>query len=383
MPKYKFANIARNSTEKRSPTTEDMNTYIGLEHLDSDSIHVTRWGSAVPIKGDKSIMRKGDVLFGKRNAYLRRTAIAPHDGLFSAHGMILRPNENVVNARLFPFFLSSSAFYDQAIRISIGSLSPTINWRDLAELEFNIPPMVDQAALAELLWAFDAAKEAYKRLLSMTDELVKSQFIEMFGDPVMNSMRWGKAPLVDVADIVSGITKGRKTSGEQLFSVPYMRVANVKDGYIDLAEIKTIEATATEIERYQILMDDILMTEGGDPDKLGRGAIWTSPLDCCIHQNHIFRVRLNKKQVNPTYFAEYLRQPIAKEYFLFCAKQTTGIASINMTQLKALPTLLPPLFLQARFADFVRQADKSKFAIQQSLEKLERCRNALMEKAFG
>ena len=127
MPKFRFEDIAINITQKKKPTSDDMKTYVGLEHLDSGSLSVTRWGSNVPIKGEKLIMQKGDILFGKRNAYLRRASIAPHDGLFSAHGMVLRPNERVVSRKLFPFFICSDYFFDAAIRISIGSLSPTIN----------------------------------------------------------------------------------------------------------------------------------------------------------------------------------------------------------------------------------------------------------------
>ena len=99
MAKYRFDQIAINCKDKAKAEEIDISTYIGLEHLDSGSLRVSRWGSAVPIKGDKIIMKKGDVLFGKRNAYLRRAAIAPHDGAFSAHGMVFRPKEEMCQQR--------------------------------------------------------------------------------------------------------------------------------------------------------------------------------------------------------------------------------------------------------------------------------------------
>ena len=177
MAKYRFDEIAINCKDKVKPADIDISTYVGLEHLDSGSLTVTRWGSEVPIKGDKLVMHKGDVLLGKRNAYLRRAAIAPHDGAFSAHGMVLRPREEVVDKDFFPLFIASDYFFDEAIRISVGSLSPTVNWKDLREVEFELPPKKEQAALAKVLWAINRTKEAYKALLSKTDELVKSQFI--------------------------------------------------------------------------------------------------------------------------------------------------------------------------------------------------------------
>ena len=200
-----------------------------------------------------------------------------------------------------------------------------------------------------------------KQQLLILDELVKSRFIEMFGDMFLNTMNWPEVKLNLIADIVSGITKGRKIKEDKLFEVPYMAVSNVKDGYIDWTTVKTILATSTEIKQYRLMPEDVLMTEGGDPDKLGRGAIIHNPPKDCIHQNHIFRVRLKQNFLLPEYMAQYLQHQRSKIYFLKCAKQTTGIASINMRQLSALPILMPPIELQNEFTSFIGQTNKSKF----------------------
>ena len=178
MAKYRFKQIAFNCTEKKKPVEEDRFTYLGLEHLDSGSLWVTRFGSEVAPVGEKLVMHKGDVLFGKRRAYQKKVAIAPFDGIFSAHGMVLRPKEDVIAKDFFPLFISSDYFLDTAIKISVGSLSPTINWRDLKELEFELPDMDTQRKLAKVLWSINDTMEAYKKLIAATDELVKSQFIE-------------------------------------------------------------------------------------------------------------------------------------------------------------------------------------------------------------
>jgi len=200
-----------------------------------------------------------------------------------------------------------------------------------------------------------------KQQVKELDNLVKSRFIELFGDMLLNNMAWPEAQLCTLADVVSGITKGRKLRDTELFEVPYMAVSNVKDGYIDWTTVKTILASKQEIEQYRLMPYDVLMTEGGDPDKLGRGAVIINPLKNSIHQNHIFRVRLNTEIVLPIFFSYYLQQQKAKRYFLGCAKQTTGIASINMKQLRALPVLLPSMELQIEFATFVEQTDKLKY----------------------
>ena len=175
--KYAFKDIAFNSTEKRIPVEEDRLTYIGLEHLDSRKLAISRFGSDVPLKGEKLVMKKGDILFGKRNTYLKRVAIAPFDGLFSAHGMVLRPNEEVISKEFFPFFLSSDYFLDEAIRISVGSLSPTVNWKDLRDLEFDIPDFNRQHELAQFLSAANKLRESYEKMIVAIDEMVKSQYL--------------------------------------------------------------------------------------------------------------------------------------------------------------------------------------------------------------
>ena len=251
------------------------------------------------------------------------------------------------------------------------------------DLSFYLPPLEEQRRIAALLDKVSDLIAKRQAQLDKLDLLVKARFVEMFGDPVLNPMKWPEQPLENMADIVSGITKGRKTKETELIEVPYMAVSNVKDGYIDWTTVKTILATKAEIEQYRLLPDDVLMTEGGDPDKLGRGAIIQKPLENCIHQNHIFRVRLDENILLPSYFAEFLQHQKAKQYFLKCAKQTTGIASINMRQLKGLPTFVPPLDMQSEFKGYIEEVEMLRYRISCSLERLETLKKALMQQYFG
>lgn len=177
--RYRFEDIAINSTEKKKPAPADKDVYLGLEHLDSGSLELTRYGSEVAPIGEKLIMKKGDVLFGKRRAYQKKVAVAPFDGIFSAHGMVLRPKEAVIDRGFFPLFISSDYFLDAAVKISVGSLSPTINWRDLKELTFHLPPLEEQQRIAAILWAGIETRNAYKELLALTEQLVKSRFLKL------------------------------------------------------------------------------------------------------------------------------------------------------------------------------------------------------------
>ena len=290
------------------------------------------------------------------------------------------PTSKVLPDYLYYFLQSKKDIFVQS---SVGGAQPNISAGYLKRFPFDIIPVESQRKIISALDSVSTLISLRKQQLAKLDELVKARFVEMFGDMLLNPLEWPETQLESMADIVSGITKGRKTQNAELIEVPYMAVSNVKDGYIDWTTVKTIMATQSEINQYRILSNDVLMTEGGDPDKLGRGAIIQEPLKNCIHQNHIFRVRLDRSIVLPEFFAEYLQHQKAKRYFLGCAKQTTGIASINMKQLRALPVLLPPIDSQEIFADFIGQMRQKKLTIQQSLDKLEVLKKSLMQEYFG
>lgn len=160
------------------PEPGDEETYIGLEHLDTGRVDITRYGSKVPLKGSKLVAKKGDVLFGRRNAYLKRSAVAPFDCLFSAHGLVLRPNPDVIDPEFFPFFMSSEPVFEEAIRISVGSLSPTVNWSAFKDCSFDLPSMNKQKELAAIMRAASKLKTRYSCLIDACDDLVKSRFLD-------------------------------------------------------------------------------------------------------------------------------------------------------------------------------------------------------------
>lgn len=293
------------------------------------------------------------------------------------HAHVLKPKEGYD----IDYVCYSLMYYDVTNLVN-GATRQKLTQADMRKMTIPDRPPEEQRRIAAILDKVTSLIDLRKQQLTKLDELVKARFVEMFGDSVTNPMEWPIQELQNIADIVSGITKGRKISIPNLKEVPYMAVSNVKDGYIDWTTVKTILATQSEIERYRLFPGDILMTEGGDPDKLGRGAVIQEPLENCIHQNHIFRVRLDRITILPEFFAEYLQHQKAKMYFLRCAKQTTGIASINMKQLQKLPVLVPPNSTQKVFSDIVGQIVRRKLTIHQALVILEMLKKSLMQKFF-
>jgi Restriction endonuclease S subunits len=263
-----------------------------------------------------------------------------------------------------------------------GSTMKHITKGDFDNMLFPFPPLETQKQIAKTL---DTAAELLamrKQQLTELDNLIKSVFYDMFGDPDNNPYGWNINLLEDTADIVSGITKGRKISEIDLVPIPYMRVANVQDGHLNLNEIKELYVANYEIEKYKLVNGDLLMTEGGDPDKLGRCAIWKEEIPVCIHQNHIFRVRFNQKLVLPEYASFLIGSFYGKKYFLKAAKQTTGIATINSKQLRNLPLLVPDINLQNQFAQIVTKIEEQKALVKKAIDETQYLFDSLMSGYF-
>jgi type I restriction enzyme S subunit len=169
---------------------------------------------------------------------------------------------------------------------------------------------------------------------------------------------WAARALSECATVQTGVAKGRPIDNGEAVNVPYLRVANVQDGYLDLAEIKTITIRKSERARYSLQPGDVVLTEGGDFDKLGRGFIWNGEVPGCVHQNHIFAVRSNRAVLVPEFLAYLTQSAYGKSYFLSVAHKTTNLACINTTKLKALPVLLPGLDEQHKIVAALQGVDQ-------------------------
>ena len=333
MPKYKFSEIAYNINQKKMPEPGDEEMYIGLEHLDSGSLKVKRWGSDVPITGEKLVMKKGDILFGRRNTYLRRAAIAPHDGIFSAHGMIFRPNTAVMDEDYFPFFISSDYFMNAAIRISVGSLSPTVNWKTLKELEFDIPDLESQRKSAELLTAANRLKEAYEILLEETDQLVKSQFIEMFGT-IDSEGTFPRKEWSEVLKIINGKDYRKievDTGGYPVYG---------SGGYMARASEYLCPENTVIVGRKGTINNPLLIKEKFWNVDTAFGLV----AGC---------------EINPVYLYWYCLQ-----FDFTTLNKATTLPSTTKSDLLKLKINVPPIDKQNEFMKFVEQSDKSKFVVQ-------------------
>jgi len=303
-------------------------------------------------------------------------------GFGSTEFHVLRATKHVIPEWLFYFWRFPMTRKLAAINMTGSAGQKRVPTSFLETAEIPLPSLSDQQRIAGQLEQSDRLRRTRRYALELSDTFLPAAFLQLFGDLHDNSRKWRFAELEANSEIVSGVAKGQKYGSQQTVEVPYLRVANVQDGHLDLAEIKTIRVPPAEVEALRLRVGDVVMTEGGDFDKLGRGAIWPGGVEDCIHQNHIFRVRLDQSVLAPTFFASFLRSSFAKNYFLRCSKQTTNLASINMTQLRATPVPFPPLALQRQFAAMVERVERLRAVQRESLRQTEHLFQSLLQEAF-
>lgn len=327
--------------------------YIGMESIESNTgVFVEGVLSKTPDEPQANSFHFNSqhVLYGKLRPYLNKVALPQFEGKCSTEIIPLLPS-NCVDRAYLAYFLRSAQTVTRISAKTAGARMPRADMDFVLGLQLPLPPINEQRRIVDILSRAEGIVWLRREAQRKAAELVPGIFIDMFGDPVTNSKGWPEHRLGDIAEVVSGVTKGRKFGERETVEVPYLRVANVQAGHIDLSLVKTIEVLPKEVEQRALQRGDVVLTEGGDFDKLGRGALWEHDIANCIHQNHVFRVRLVRSAALPEFFVTYLQARKAREYFLRSAKRTTNLASINMTQLRALPVVLPSLGAQHEFVE--------------------------------
>ena len=299
----------------------------------------------------------GDVLFAKITPCMENGKAALTRNLTNGIGRgstefyILRPSHRVLGEYIY-HFVRQTRFREEAKRNFTGTAGQQRVPKSFMEsVSVPLPPRDEQRRIVGILNRAAKIERLRAQAAERLREFVPALFIKMFGDQDQIGIRFPCVPLRETAAIVSGATKGRKIDPTDAVEVPYLRVANVQDGFLKLGEIKTITIRRGEQRKYALAPGDLVMTEGGDPDKLGRAAVWNGELAYCAHQNHVFRVRPRTQVVLTEYLRDVVGSAYGKAYFLSVAKRTTGIASINKSQLGDFPVPVAPVPLQALYAE--------------------------------
>jgi type I restriction enzyme S subunit len=337
----------------------------------------------------------GDVLFAKIAPCMQNGKHAIARGLIGGFGFgttefhVIRPGTNTT-ADWIHLFLRQPSVLQAATSTFTGTVGQQrVPASFLETLTVPLPPLAEQrriaASLREQLASVEQARAAAETQLEAANALPAAELRAVFESD--EARAWPVVSLGTAGEIVAGVALGRPLRGAETRMVPYLRVANVKDGHLDLSKLLLTPATATEIEKLRLRYGDLLLTEGGDADKLGRGTSWEAQVAECIHQNHIFRVRFDLSRFDPAFVSAQLGSPYGKRYFLAHAKQTTGIATINQQVLSRFPLMAPPLSEQQRVAAWLgeRHARAAELlgAAADQLRAIDKLPAALLRQAFS
>ena len=397
--------------------------YLDISSIDNKN-HIiiepkTYLGKDAPSRA-RQLVKKDDILFSTVRTYLENVALVPdqYDGQIASTGFsILRAREYVLPKFLFYHCLTNN-FLEPLNELQRGTSYPAVRDNDVRIQPIPLAPLPEQerivAKIEELFTQLDAGVAALRRVqaelkrykASVLKAACEGRLVpqDPSDEPAEELLRrMGKTPLVgdglpslpegwcwtkieDITETIGGVTKGRDLSGKETIRLPYLRVANVQRGCLVLGEMKEIEALVSEVEKYRLKDGDLVLTEGGDWDKLGRSAIWGNEIPNCIHQNHIFRARVKSLDISPEWLMYYTNSELGQSYFKEAAKQTTNLASINLTQLRACPIPLLPLAEQKRIVAEVERrlsvATEVEAAVEATLARSARLRQAVLKRAF-
>lgn len=340
-------------------------------------------------------VKQGDFVYNRLFAWKGSFAVATaeNDNCYVSNEFpCFEVREDELNSYYLWYYFSQEKIWSEALGLSSGS-TPTSRNRLKIEKLFSmtipLPPLAEQrrvvGRIEELAGKVEEARRLRDAAAGEAGLLLQSAKQTLFDPEDMQTQHWTEYALGDIAEIRSGVTLGRILSGSTI-KLPYLRVANVQDGYLDLEEIKEVEIRETEFDKWQLERGDILLTEGGDWDKLGRGTVWEEEIPNCIHQNHIFRLRVDQTVFDPYFLLALISSPYGKTYFQGASKQTTNLASINQRQLKAFTVYKPSYERQQQIVSYLQDL-QSKLAKLREMQELTQTEldaliPAILDKAF-
>lgn len=249
------------------PADSGLERYVGLEHLDTGSLKIWRWGSTSDVEKQKLLFKKGDIIFGRRNAYLRRVAVADFDGVCSAHAMVLRAHTEVVLTEFLPFFMQTDCFWEAALKVSAGSMSPTINWSNLASEEFALPPVEEQRRIAGVLQAAVLQVESIETAIAQQAVLLQSGIDSEVGNPKHRRVKIESLVSQGIIAAPQDGNHGEKHPKAADFveaGIPFLMASDIKKGHVDFGSCKRISKERARSLRIGFALEgDVLLTHKG------------------------------------------------------------------------------------------------------------------------
>lgn len=375
---YTLEQIAIESRVSRSSDPSSMKI-VGLDDMDSNDLDLKRWSQWNKDCTFTKEFKKGDILFGRRRAYLHKATIAPFDGICSGDITVIRPKKEIIYPGLLPHVIQSNAFFDYAVSKSAGSLSPRAKWSQLKEFQVSIPDSKDkQMHLANLLDAIQETKREYRHLISSSQEYAKSVFNELF----LSDSSIKRIKLAPYIKQIRGVSYKPEDLHKKLdnTSVLLLRANNILDGRINHFEVQYVSSAKVSTEQKICSGDILVCTSSGSLNLVGKSALCSANEVGETFGAFCKLVRV-KNKFNPIFLASFFK---SDEYMnaILTSAQGSNINNIKNDSIDNLMIPDIPTNLQEKFCAFQERLDKSEFIAKESLRKLEEFEKSLKNKIF-
>jgi len=351
-----------------NPAEAGVERYVGLEHLDPDSLRIRRWGEPTDVESTKLRFQPGDIIFGKRRVYQRKVAVADFEGICSAHAMVLRAKSGVMLPEFLPFFMQSDLFMERALSISVGSLSPTINWKAMAAEEFLLPPVQEQARLVEALAAYQSVDEALGVAVEQLEATRASFVSHVINHDGTTAERTKVGEL-----LVDGPTNGRSPApSDSATGFKTVSISSVRDGVFDPEGcIKFVNITAADARPFTVQAGDIFAVRGnGNRNICGRVGISRQTYSDLVYPDLLIRMRFDPARLLSEFVVAQWNHPAVHGRLISRAKSSNGIWKVNGQDIRAHTLVVPSIEVQREAVRFLAALDAQNTAIQARFEKL-------------
>lgn len=390
----RFGDVVRNvNVNVRDPLESGLERYLGLDHLDPESLHIERWGL---IADGTTFTRKfvtGQVLFGKRRAYQRKVAVAEFDGICSGDILVFEPANDQLLPELLPFIVQSDGFVEHALGTSAGSLSPRTKWKDLARYEFALPPKDEQRHIAEILWAADETIEkelaAWQTLEEFQSSLISSflkggmpgwhsEFTETPIGRIPKSWTCVKCGELFAEGPRNGLSPKTNAEGD---GYPTLSIGAIRDGQVVIqGNVKYAIVAAEEAERFRLHRGDLLVVRGnGNRNLVGRCGMVDYVPDGCFYPDLLIRIGFDSSKMRPEFACIQWNAPQVHQRLLARAKSTNGIWKVNGNDLRQHILALPPMDEQDAFLRLIEPHRLTRKQLYEQLERTQELKKRLLD----
>ncbi len=371
--------------EKIHPNEIKGELYIGLEHVISNNLNITNFGSSEGLKSTKSVFYSGDILYGKLRPYLNKVVLADRKGICSTDIIVFQVKKDLILPKYMANILRNKAFLIYATTKMSGANLPRVSWQKLKKFKISLPPLETQKKIVEILENAEKLNEWRAAADELADEYLKSVFLEIFGDPKSNPNGWKYANFSEImiGTPQNGLYKHSAYYTKDNSGVPILRIDSFYDGKLKkLNNLKRLNCTNEELERFKLENENIVINRVNSIEYLGKCALIENLLEPTVYESNMMQIKIDKSIINPVYLTKFLCTNFVYNQIVNKAKKAVNQASINQKDVKSLKILIPPIELQNQFANIIQQVETLKSYQSQSKQQIDNLFNTLMQKAF-